>query len=101
MENYQERICLSSEKHEEFPEFSKSDESGKGALFAAQNLFSTILRLGSTANPKLSACGGSNSWICVRYASLRIVSEKILTHAQSFLSRFLPNYSFKAVTRVF
>jgi hypothetical protein len=27
---------------EEFPEFSKSDESGKGALFAAQNLFSTI-----------------------------------------------------------
>ncbi len=37
-----------------------SDESGKGALFAAQNLFSTILKLGSTANPKLSACGGSD-----------------------------------------
>ncbi len=37
-----------------------SDESGKGALFAAQKLFSTILKLGSTANPKLSACGGSN-----------------------------------------
>jgi hypothetical protein len=32
-----------------------SDKSGKGALFAAQKLFSTILKLGSTANPKLSA----------------------------------------------
>ncbi len=31
-----------------------SDESGKGALFAARNLFSTILKLGSTANPKLA-----------------------------------------------
>ncbi len=70
-----------------------SDESGKGALFAAQNLFSTILKLGSTTNPKLSACGGSNSWICGRYALLRIVSEKILTRAQSFLSHFLVKYS--------
>ncbi len=70
-----------------------SDESDEGALFAAQKLFSTILKLGSTANPKLSACGGSNSWICGRYASLRIVSEKILTRAQSFLSHFLVKYS--------
>jgi hypothetical protein len=31
-----------------------SDESGKGTIFAAQKLFSTILKLGSTANPKLS-----------------------------------------------
>ncbi len=66
-----------------------------------RNLFSTILKLGSTANPKLSACGGSNSWICGRYASLRIVSEKILTRAQSFPSHFLANYSFKTATRVF
>ncbi len=70
-----------------------SGESAKGALFAAQKLFSTILKLGSTANPKLSACGGSDSWICGRYASLRIVSEKILTRAQSFLSHFLVKYS--------
>jgi hypothetical protein len=70
-----------------------SDESGKGRSSLLKNLFSRILKLGSTANPKLSARGGSDSWICGRYASLRIASEKILIRAQSFPSHFLAIYS--------
>jgi len=44
---------------------------------------------------------GSDSWICDRYASLRIASEKILIRAQSFLSHFLARTSYKAVIKLF
>jgi hypothetical protein len=71
-----------------------SGESRKGALFAAQKLFSTILKLGSTANPKLSRRRRDQTvGFAAACASLRIVVEKILTRAQSFLSHFLVKHS--------
>ncbi len=41
-----------------------------------------------TANPKPSACGGSDSWIFDRYALLRTVTEKILIRVQRDLFQF-------------
>jgi len=55
-------------------------------LFAAQNIFSTILRLAPLQ------IKNSPFWlkhlICRRSASPRIVTEKILIRAQSFLFQF-------------
>ncbi len=60
----------------------------------ARNLFSTILKLGSTANPKLARQRRAQTvGFAAASASLRIVSEKILIRAQSFLSPFLVKYS--------
>jgi len=52
------------------------DESGKGRSLLLRNLFSTILKPGSTANAKLAL------------------------RAQSFLSHFLAKTSCKAVTKL-
>ncbi len=63
-------------------------QSEKGALFAAQKSFfdNSKARLHCKSKTRPS---GSDSWICGRYASLRIVGEKILIGAQSVLSHFV------------
>ena len=60
--------------------------SAKRSLFAAQNIFSTILKFASlqTQNSPFEL----KNWVCGRFASLRMVNEKILIRAQSFLFQF-------------
>jgi hypothetical protein len=56
-------------------------------FFIAQNLFSTILKL-ATLQIKNSPYG-LRHLICRHFASLRMVTEKILIRAQTSLSSFL------------
>jgi len=49
----------------------------KIGFFVAQKYFFDNSKPRFTANSKLTAFGGSNSRICDRYASTRIVTEKI------------------------
>jgi hypothetical protein len=60
--------------------------SWKKSPFAAQNIFSTILKLASLQIEN-SPFGLKHS-ICGRFASLRIVPEKILIRAQSSFFSF-------------
>jgi hypothetical protein len=55
-------------------------------LFAAQNIFSTILKLAplQTGNSPF----GLKHPVCGRFGSPRMVPEKIFIRAQSFLSLF-------------
>jgi hypothetical protein len=46
----------------------------KNSLFAAQNIFSTILKLASLQTQNLPF--GLKHWLCGRSASLRMVTEK-------------------------
>ena len=71
-----------------------SELTWERALFAAQKSFfdNSKARLLCKSKTRPS---GSNSWICGRYASLRIANEKILIRAPSFLFRFLGKKSCK------
>jgi hypothetical protein len=66
---------------------AKKSKFRKRSLFAAQNIFSTILEFASLQLQ--NAPFGLKHWLCGRSASLRMVTEKILIRTQSFLFQFL------------
>ncbi len=66
---------------------SKNSEiSEKVALRCSKTFFWTILKFASLQIQNFSF--GLKHWICDRFASLRMVTEKILIRAQSFLFQF-------------
>ncbi len=77
-----EAIVVASFLHEQHKKVSE-----KVALHRSKAFFDGVTAR-FTANPKPSACGGSDSWIFSRYALLRTVTEKILIRVQRDLFQF-------------
>jgi len=79
----------------------------KKSLSAAQNIFSTILKFASL---QMSACGANSfqnspfelkHWICGRFSSPRMITEKILIRAQSFLFELFSNLNFSVISNTY